>query len=225
MNLVVEIKGLLMVFGIKGKTIQGPIMNIGTCPSCDCSQFHTHGVLKYFHLYWVPMFIVSKKVGMQCTQCNQSLIHTNIPRIISNKIKSTIFNKKHTTPFFAGPIILFALVVFIAINVQLENINQAEYINNPMIDDIYIINLNRIDTNIDEKYNYGAIRVKNIFLAKVEFQVSISGHDDSSGVREDIRSKKASEYAYYNSKLLYIAKERLPVLKKYNAILSIKRNY
>ena len=214
-----------MIFGIKEKTVQGPIMNIGACPFCDCSQFLTHGLLKYLHLYWVPMFIVSKKVGMQCTQCNQNLIHKNIPSVISNKIKNAIFNKKNTMPLFSGPIILFALVIYIAIDVKLENINQTKYINNPMIDDIYIVNLHGVDTNIDEKYNYGALRVINIFLERIEFQVSSSGHEDSSGVRADIKSKKTSEYTYYNSKPLYIAKEQLPLMKKSNAILSIKRIY
>ena len=128
-------------------------------------------------------------------------------------------------PLFSGPIILFALIIYIAIDVKLENINQTKYINNPMIDDIYIVNLHGVDTNIDEKYNYGALRVINIFLERIEFQVSSSGHEDSSGVRADIKSKKTSEYTYYNSKPLYIAKEQLPLIKKSNAILSIKRIY
>jgi hypothetical protein len=171
------------------------------------------------------MFIISKKVGVQCTQCNQGLTHAQIPKIVSNKIKHTIFNKKNTTPFFAGPIILFALIMFIVISIQLGKINETKYLNNPMVNDIYIVDLNKINRSTGEQHQYGAMRVLNIFLAKVEFQVSASGHNSSSEVSDDIRSQQASEYTYYDSKLLYLSKEQLPEMKTSNAILSIKRNY
>jgi hypothetical protein len=214
-----------MIFGIRGKTVKGPIITMKPCSSCDCCTFLAHGVLKYFHLYWIPMFIISKKVGVQCTQCNQGLTHAQIPKIVSNKIKHTIFNKKNTTPFFAGPIILFALIMFIVISIQLGKINETKYLNNPMVNDIYIVDLNKINRSTGEQHQYGAMRVLNIFLAKVEFQVSASGHNSSSEVSDDIRSQQASEYTYYDSKLLYLSKEQLPEMKTSNAILSIKRNY
>jgi len=213
-----------MVFGIKGKMVKGPIITMNACKSCNCCTFLAHGVLKYFHLYWIPMFIFSKKVGVQCTQCNQGLLHEQIPNMVSNKIKRTIFNKKNTLPFFAGPIVLCALVMFIVISIQWGKFNESKYLNNPMVNDIYIVDLNKLNRVTDEQHQYGAMRVLNIFLAKVEVQVSVSGHSSRAEVSDDIKNKKASAYTYYNSHLLYLSKDQLLAMKTANTILSVKRN-
>ena len=170
------------------------------------------------------MFIFSKKVGVQCTQCNQGLLHEQIPNMVSDKIKRTIFNKKNTLPFFAGPIVLCALVMFIVISIQWGNFNETKYLNNPMVNDIYIVDLNKLNRVTDEQHQYGAMRVLNIFLAKVEVQVSVSGYSSRAEVSDDIKNKKASAYTYYNSHLLYLSKDQLLAMKTANTILSVKRN-
>ena len=93
-----------------------------------------------------------------------------------------------------------------------------------MVNDIYIVDLNKLNSVTDEQHQYGAMRVLNIFLAKVEVQVSVSGYSSRAEVSDDIKNKKASAYTYYNSHLLYLSKDQLLAMKTANAILSVKRN-
>ncbi len=213
----------MIFFDSRGKTVSGQIVEGIKCPSCENEQFITFGVLRYFHLYWILTFVTSKIVGIECTHCKKTLVDKELPEDLSKKIKETVFNKKNTIPMFSGLIIIACLALLVTYSAQQDNIKEASYIGQPAINDLYIVNFTKLFTDTDPKYKYGVIRIKEISSGEVEFQVSKIAYNKTSGVRKDIRERKAFSDSYYDNKPLYIEIDKLKDVKKSGAIYSIER--
>ncbi|MBB6521415.1 hypothetical protein [Pseudoteredinibacter isoporae] len=213
----------MIFFGSRGKTVSGQIVEGIDCPSCESKQFVTFGVIKYFHLYWIPTFPTSRTVGIECTHCRRTLIDKDLPAKLSGEIKATVFKKKNVLPLFSGLIIIACLVLFGIYSVQKDKLQEAAYIEQPLADDFYIVNYAKIFPDADEKYKYGLMRIKEVNSGRVEFQVSKIAYNKVSGVRTDIRNRKASSDDYYDIEPYYMAAENLPEMRESGAIYSIER--
>lgn len=213
----------MIFFGSKGKTISGQLVEGIQCPNCDSQKFTTFGIIRYFHLYWIPTFITSKAVGIECTHCKRTLIDNELPEDLSIDIKGNVFNKKNTIPMFSGLMIIAILALFVTYTVQQDNAQEAAYIEQPAINDLYIVDFTKIFTDTDPKYKYGILRIKQISSGQAEFQVSQIAYNKTSGVRKDIREGKTSSDSYYDSEPFYIDISKLKTMKDTRAINSIER--
>lgn len=213
----------MIFFGTKGKAVSGQCIEGIECPSCGNNQFITFGVLRYFHLYWIPVIPTTKTVGIECTHCKKTLVGKELPPELSKQIKSTLFTKKKTLPMFSGLIIIAFLMLFGVFTIQQDNAQEAAYINQPAVNDIYIVNFTKIFTDTDPKFKYGAMRVKYLSSTQIELQVSSMAYNKASGVLDDIRDKKSSSDSYYENELLYIDIDKLKEMKSTGAIYSVER--
>lgn len=213
----------MIFFGSRGKTVEGQVVEGIQCPSCENQQFVTFGILRYFHLYWIPTFPTSKIVGMECTHCKKTLVDKEVPAALSEKIKATVFTNKNTLPMFTGLIIIACLISAVGFAVQQDNMKEVAYIEQPAINDLYIVNFTKIFNDTDPTYKYGAMRIKQISATQAELQVSKTAYNKTSGVRKDIRERKTSSDAYYDGKPVYIDISKLKEMKESGAIYSIER--
>jgi len=213
----------MIIFGTKGKTVAGQNVEGIECPSCGNNQFATFGILRYFHLFWIPTFPTSKVAGVECAHCKKTLIGKELPAELSKQIKSTVFNKKNTLPMFSGLLVITLFVLFVAYAIQQDNINEAAYIEQPAINDLYIVNFTKVFDDIDPDYSYGVMRVKHLSSSQVELQVSKIAYNKTSGVRKDIRKSKTSSDSYYDSEPFYIDINKLKGMKESGAIYSVER--
>jgi len=214
----------MIFFGSRGKTIQGQVVEGIECPNCDNKAFITFGVLRYFHLYWIPTFITSKKAGMACTHCKKSLFDKEIPKDLNKEIKGAIFTKKKTVPMFSGLILLACVALFITYSAYQERAHSAIYIEQPVVNDVYVFDFTRIYKNSDPKYKYGIMKIKSMNSSEVEFQVGQMGYKNVSGAKKDIRKNKVYADAYYYTKTTYINLFRLKEMKESGIIKYITRN-
>ncbi len=213
----------MIFFGSRGRTVSGNLIEGIQCPSCESKQFVSFGILRYFHLYWIPTILTSKAVGIECTHCKKTLIDKEIPKELSGKIAATVFNRKNTLPMFTGLFLIAILTVFGIFSAYQDDVQEAAYIEQPAVNDIYIVDLTKIFDNMDKKYRYGAMRIKQISSGQVEFQVSTIAYNKASGVRKDISAGKASADSYYDSEPLFVDLEKLKDIKSAGAINSIER--
>lgn len=213
----------MIFFGTKGKVISGECIQGAECPSCGTNEYITFGVLRYFHLYWIPVIPTSKTVGVECTHCKKTLVDKELPPELSKQIKSMIFTKKKVMPMFTGLIIIALLVLFGVFTAQQKNAQDVAYIQNPQVNDIYIVNFNKLFKASDSEYKYGAMRIKELSSAEVELQLSSIAFNKTSGVKDDINANKASVDTYYEKKTLYIDIAKLKEFQDSGVIYSIER--
>lgn len=94
--------GAMNIYGTKGKMIRGEVLESLNCPSCGNKTHRSFGVLRYFHLYGISVFPITKKVGIECINCRWTLLDRQIPENIRREISETIFERKRLLPIFAG---------------------------------------------------------------------------------------------------------------------------
>ncbi|SDU03848.1 hypothetical protein [Halopseudomonas salegens] len=214
----------MIFFGTRGRSVSGQVLEGIQCPSCDNQQFVSFGVIRHFHIYWIPMFATSKKAGIECTHCKKTLIGNEISADLAKDIKSSVFTKRNTLPSFAG-LILFACLMLFAFYVVVEgDIREAGYIKQPAVNDLYLVDVTKIFPNSDPEYRYGLLRVNRVLPDQVEFSVSNLVYNELSGVRKDIREGKAAADDYYDSEPLYRDTSDIKRMKGSGAIRSIRRS-
>lgn len=213
----------MIFFGTKGKVITGNQVQGVQCPSCQNGQFVSFGILNYFHLYWIPTFLTSKKVGIECTHCKKTLVGDEVPAHLAEQIKEGVFTTAKTLPMFSGLIIIALLGLGIANVVRQDSAREEAYLAQPAVDDYYIVDFAKIFTNVDPEYHYGVMRITDVTSTDVEMQVSTVAYNMASGVREDIRDGKAAADSYYEAGTVRFEILELQAYADSGAVHSIER--
>ncbi len=105
--------GKMIFFGTRGKTIAGQDINGIVCPHCGQSQHASFGILRHFHLYWIPFFLTAKQVGIECQHCKMTRVGKEIPAEIHQQLQGKVFTKWQIGSRFTGLIILSSIVLML----------------------------------------------------------------------------------------------------------------
>ena len=213
----------MIFFGTKGKVIAGEAVQGVQCPSCENSQYHSFGIIRYFHLYWIPTFLTSRKVGMECTHCKRTLVDEEVPSHLVEQIKPGLFTAGNTLPMFSGLFLIALIVMWFEYNDQQVDAREATYIAQPAVNDYYVVDLTKIYTEADAEYPYGLLRVSDVTTSGIEAQVGSMIYNMTSGVRQDIRDGKAAADDYYEPETQFFEMAELQDLMNSGAIRSIER--
>jgi DNA-directed RNA polymerase subunit RPC12/RpoP len=214
----------MFFWGTKGKTVSGTVVEGIDCPSCESKQFNTFGIIRYFHFYWIPTFIISKLSGIECTHCKKTLIGKEISKELNQQIKKTVFTKKNTLPLYSGLFLIACLALFITYSINQSGKMQHEYIEQPAMNDIYIVDINDIYVgNVSPGYKYGIMRIKNVSSTQVEFEVSNIAYKKASDARKAINDDEYTATAYYAEESIVVDIRKLAALKESGTIYSIQR--
>jgi hypothetical protein len=213
----------MIFFGSRGRTLNGQHIEGLNCPECGNDQHVTFGAHRYFHVYWIPMFPFSKSAGVQCLKCKNALTDKELPGEIGKELKSTIFTPKRMLPMFAGLILLAIVAAGGFVSVQADNRNEAAFVQNPMVNDIYLVNFAELWDEADQTYKYGIMKVEAISGNEIELLVSTIGYNKKYGPRDDIRNLKANSREYYADQTIVLNHEELQQWKSMGTIYSIER--
>lgn len=213
----------MIFFGSKGKVITGEPVQGVQCPSCENGQFVSFGILNYFHLYWIPTFLTSRKVGVECMHCKRTLVGDEVPSHLAEQIKSSVFTTGKTVPMFSGLIIIAIGILGIAYAVQQDTARDEAYLAQPAIDDYYVVDFSKIFTDVDPGHRYGVMRITNVTPNEIEMQISNIVYNKASGVQKDIRDGKTATDSYYDPETISFGVGRLQEYKDAGAVYSIER--
>ncbi len=120
-------------------------------------------------------------------------------------------------------IIILCLIMFGVHAGKQDAIKETAYMEYPLINDLYIVDFDKIFTDVDPTYKYGVMRLRDYSYGDIEFQVSKLVYNKTSGVFSDIRNGKTSSDEYYDSEVLFIDSGKLHEWKDSGAIYSIER--
>ena len=214
----------MIIFGTKSKVVQGHHVQGAECPDCGNRQFSSFGLLKYFHIFWIPFIPTSREAGMQCAHCKKMLVGKELPKPLKRDIKKAIFNGKNTAPMFAGLILFSALVVMIGISGEQRESNTDSYVESPEIGDLYVVNFYKISESANSEYKYGVMRVRQTFEDWVEMDIGGYSYNRSSGSDRAIRKGEVSESGYFEGEPVYLTGDQLASFRESRAILSVSRD-
>lgn len=213
----------MIFFGTKGKVIAGEQMLGTQCPDCGNSQFTSFGILRYFHLYWIPVFPTSKKIGMECANCKQTLMDNDVPAHLADQIRSGVFTAGRMLPMFSGLIILAIAGLWLNDLHQQDVAEEESYLAQPAVNDYYIVDLSQIFTESDPDYPWGLLRIKSVNSSDIEMQIGNVVYNKATGFSADIREGAAAANSYYDAGTISFEIEELQMYQDTGAIYSIER--
>jgi hypothetical protein len=128
----------MIIFGARTKILNGSTATTN-CSNCGSAQtVRLSFALRYFHIFWIPMFPISKTGISQCSHCKQVLYANEMP----NDLK-TVYNQekaKAKIPWgYRFGLILIGLFFALMIFSMLFGGANKEYVKTAQINDVYQI--------------------------------------------------------------------------------------
>lgn len=218
----------MIFFGTRGSTVNGSYIPNATCGSCGNDGMHSFGIRRYFHLYWIPTFVTSAKVGVECTHCKRALFDDELEPKIRESLKSMIFTKKAIAPYFTGLFLIAALLISITIAEIAGNMDAKQYAASPAVGDIYRIDAKGLSEHWggewDDGYRFKALQVSNVDqLGNVDVLEGDYLYETKAGLSEGIRDGQALEISEETSPFQFRNTEIAELLQN-NIIYDIHRS-
>lgn len=184
----------MVIFGTRGKVIDGSIessLEGLACGHCGNKRFTSFGTVRYFHLFWLPMFPTAKTVGLECVHCKNCITEKQeIPSISYQQIRSNLFTAKKLFSTYFGSIILAILVSAMLFLEHQEDLQTAELIKTPKVNDVYVADFTKIFEDVENTFKYGALKITNILSTEeVECLVGDFMYSSASAARNEVRKK------------------------------------
>ncbi len=101
----------MIIWGFKKRIYDQTFSGTAECPSCRQRDFRVQGVLRYVHLFWIPLFSFSKKLTAECLKCGSVSGKKELNDAGYSEIRKELFPLKRTLGKNFG--ILTAALVFI----------------------------------------------------------------------------------------------------------------
>jgi len=202
---------MIFFYGTRSSHVKSEPLDYAVCPSCE-----TEGELimstysRYAHVFWIPLFPMSKKVYASCNHCKTTLeLPDMTPDLKSQCIK---FRKAQKFPVwqFFGVAAICILIIFAIIEGNQNSRKQNFYLMNPQVNDVYVV---KYEEDSFSTMKIVEIKGDSIFFADNEYAA-----DNGSKV-ETIDEDENYNY----EELLGFTANDLKDLKKDKIILLIKR--
>ncbi|WP_298895666.1 zinc-ribbon domain-containing protein [uncultured Psychroserpens sp.] len=135
----------MILWGKREKKLKEGRLQQVTCPEChSLTSMHYIVFGRYIDVFWIPTFPIGKKKIIECDKCTEQFFLKNLPQPIKAKFKTEV-STRHSIWSFSGLVAIISLISLLIFVVVKDDINDKNYINNPMIGDVYTIKLERKD--------------------------------------------------------------------------------
>lgn len=128
----------MIIYGTKAKVIKTSSIDTA-CESCDKSQHYLHFVQKYFHIFWIPVFPLSKEAILECQHCKKVTGQKEMTVQQKNMVKSKRGDVKAPVYMYLGTLLIAALIGWSVFSINQEEANTQIYIEQPAANDVVIV--------------------------------------------------------------------------------------
>jgi hypothetical protein len=213
----------MIVFGTRGKAIPGPRKQGVMCESCGKDEQATYGVLRYFHVFWIPIFPTMKQAVMECTHCKKVLRGKEVPERVRRDVAEKVFTRWRVFPMFTGLAIIAVLASSAAWAGAEQSRRESAFLAAPAPGDLYVVKLARFAAGADPRYPYGVVRVASVSGTKLELHIGRYGYTQGSGADKAISSGQVRAAGYFAATPLTLDSQELQPLHASGVIRSVKR--
>ena len=191
---------MLINLGRKIKILQTGIIENSSCPNCSHKNglnFSIYG--GYVNIIIVPTFPIRRTIIVECNNCKKTYKLGELPAEIKDKFKVQYKKNPVKTPIwqYSGSFILIAILSFaIYTGIQAKKL-EKEYIQNPLIGDVYLLN---------NDGHYTTLKVKSVLNDNVTIYINdleVSNYSGIDKINVDENYNQIQSYTKQNLKELF----------------------
>lgn len=212
----------MLIFGTRSKVVDGPALQGQSCPNCGHGTCVSFGAIRYFHIFWIPVFPFSKKVGLQCANCKHTALGKDVPDMVQDPIRSDVFSRNKTLPLFTGSVLIAGIIAFGAYSVEQDDKRELAYVEDPIVSDVYVMDFSQVFDDVEPGYRFGVMRVEAVNASTIELSVSNYGYDRASIPAADLRRDMSGD-DFFGDETVSLAREALVEWKQSNVIRDVRR--
>jgi hypothetical protein len=103
---------MLYVFGTKGKAIKGKVVENEACTHCGQTTQVVTPVIRYFHIFWIPVFLYKKIFVLVCPHCKKQTTSKQVFEPKASKLKELAYEGVNTYFYYTGAVFIAAVLLF-----------------------------------------------------------------------------------------------------------------
>lgn len=204
----------MMIFGTRTKALQRKNQDaVGNCNYCGTLQaLYPLKVIKYFHIFWIPIFPYGSQLTTHCTHCKKVSYQAETPpETLANIRRAGI--PKTPLGYFAGLIIIALFVGSAFVAGIAASASSKNYLADPKPGDIYEIKNREGNKNL-----YTLYRIANVAPDSITFDINDYEAEGVKGLRK-LRKSHANSF----SEKLTLSRADVKEMNTQNHISKIKR--
>lgn len=126
----------MIIFGTRSKILTGSGAK-ANCHNCGSTQtVSLVFAVKYFHIFWIPMFPYSKVGASQCSHCKQVLYNNEMPDGLKTVYEQEKSQAKTPWVYRTGLILIGLFMAFVIGVIVFGGASKAD-IKTPIVNDVY----------------------------------------------------------------------------------------
>lgn len=201
----------MIIFGLRSGNAKQKENNLSDCAHCGASQsVQLHFLVRYFHIFWIPLIPLYKTGVSQCNHCKQVLDKAKMPPHLLAAY--TTARKKAKTPlrYYSWLILVSLFAVFAVFAVFTESKDTQAWLQQPQAGDVY---------EMKKDGTYTLYRVKEI---KGD-TVFVNLHQYTADKLSALRKLKKNYPNAYSDSTIGLAKAELTALYAARTLKRINR--
>lgn len=124
----------MIIFGTRTKFLTS-LATAQDCGYCHSGKLNLAYTIRYFHIFWIPMFPLGRQLMTQCPHCKQMLTEREIhPQTKANLFGQNI-SVKTPLKYYFGLILIGTLILLVALIKTMDK--KGRYIDQPQVGDVY----------------------------------------------------------------------------------------
>ncbi|WP_276503545.1 zinc-ribbon domain-containing protein [Terrimonas pollutisoli] len=201
----------MIIYGTRSKELAKQVLT-DKCPNCGTqNSMEIYVFQKYAHVFWIPLFPMSKTALSQCNHCKQVLKEKQMSSSLLSSYSTLKEQSKTPKWTFSGLALIVALVAFAFVSEKKKDEKNAKLILSPQSGDIFEIKT--------EDHQYTLYKVDGLRGDSVLIRVNNYETNKVSGLND---LKKKGEAAYSEDLFAILKKDLQQMLDK-GEIMDIER--
>ena len=205
----------------KTQELKLPLRFRGGCDTTPCRATQTARV-RYLALevFELPCLLLSIDKQANCEQCPH--LEDRQPNVLS-QLYSVFMTVSLLARMNIGSILLVLSMLWVAGQYHGAQQQKQQYLQSPMINDFYFVDINHWRPDNHPFYRYTALKVVNVESAMVEVQIGNMMHDEQVSARDHISYDKAMYRGFFTRKTMHIPIAELTQLYQQDVIYDVRR--
>jgi hypothetical protein len=216
---------MLIYYGYRTIPIAGKSFSEIRCPACSNKESIGFGSISYFHLYRIPIFMTSRKLGIECSRCKKVTTGKEIPKDTSTQLKKLIFPLQRIVFYSIGSILLLLAVGLSSYNSFIEKAKMSELLAAPISNDIYVIDVNKLskeirdDLGFEDSHPYIIAKTTGVTDSSIEFDAAKLSYQLGSAASKAISANPEFDKESHFT----IKRDQLALINVSGGIYEVKR--